>query len=91
MEIGCRSVEEASTHPWDFTEVLKWNEEEQANFYRSCLDTFLPSPYFAGVFWWDWPTFIYNDRAAAEQDKGFSIHLKKAEQVVKEYNQKFSK
>jgi hypothetical protein len=28
MEIGCRSVEGASIHPWDFTEVLKWNEQE---------------------------------------------------------------
>jgi hypothetical protein len=55
------------------------------------MDVFLPSPYFAGVFWWDWPTFSYSDRKAAEQDKGFSIHLKKAEKIVKEYNNKFGK
>lgn len=84
MEVGCRSVIEASKHPWDFTEKLDWNEEEQANFYKSCFEVFMDDPYFAGVFWWDWPTFIYQDRAAAEQDKGFSIHLKKAEQVVKD-------
>ena len=91
MEIGCRSVKEASTHPWDFTEDLAWDEDEQANFIKSCYDAFLPSPYFAGVFWWDWPTVSYTNRKAAEQDKGFSIHLKKAEEVMKDYAHKFSK
>lgn len=91
MEIGCRSVKEASTHPWDFTEDLAWDENEQATFIKSCYDVFLPSPYFAGVFWWDWPTVSYTDRRAAEQDRGFSIHLKKAEEVMKDYARKFSK
>lgn len=85
MEIGCRSVEGASSHPWDFTMELPWNEKEQADFYRSCLDTFVGDKNFAGVFWWDWPTFIYSDRSDAEKDKGYSIHLKEAEKVVKDY------
>ena len=90
MEIGCRSVEQASTHPWDFTEDLPFNEQEQADFYKSCYDVFLPSPYFAGVFWWDWPTKLYNEDKAKE-DKGFCIYGKAAEQVVREYNTKFNK
>lgn len=89
MEIGCRSVNQASMHPWDFTENLPWNEDEQANFYKSCMDVFLKSSYFAGMFWWDWQTFTYLTREEAEKDKGFSIHLKKAEDVVKEYSQRF--
>lgn len=90
MEIGCRSVEGATEHPWDFTEDLPWSEEEQANFYKSCFEVFMDDPYFAGVFWWDWPTFIYNTREEAEQNKDFAIHLKKAEEVVKEYYSKYS-
>ena len=90
MEIGCRSVEQASVHPWDFTEDLPFNEQEQADFYKSCYDIFLPSPYFAGVFWWDWPTKLYN-KDKAKEDKGFCIYGKAAEQVVREYNLKFNR
>lgn len=90
MEIGCRSVEQASVHPWDFTEDLPFNEQEQADFYKSCYDVFLPSPYFAGIFWWDWPTKLYNEDKAKE-DKGFCIYGKAAEQVVREYNLKFNR
>lgn len=85
MEIGCRSVSGCSITPWDFTLNLKWNEEEQANFYESCLEVFMDEDKFAGVFWWDWPTYCYSDRKDAEQDNGFNIHLKKAEDVVKKY------
>ena len=38
---------------------------------------------FAGMFWWDWPTFIYTSREDALQDTGFNIHKKSAENVVK--------
>ena len=89
MEIGCRSVSEASIHPWDFTEQLPWNEEEQANFYQSCMEIFMDDEYFAGVFWWDWSTYIYNDVNEAKEDKGFNIHLKKAEKVVKDFYRKY--
>lgn len=90
MEIGCRSAETCSSMPWDFaTENLKWNEEEQALFYETCLQTFLNEPNFAGIFWWDWPTFIYDTREMALKDYGFNIHLKKAEDLVKWYYKKF--
>ena len=45
--------------------------------------------YFAGVFWWDWSTYIYNDVNEAKEDKGFNIHLKKAEKVVKDFYRKY--
>lgn len=91
MEIGCRSATGCSTMPWDYSETqLPFNEEEQANFYESCLDVFLTEPNFAGMFWWDWPIVSYNSREEALQDTGFSIHLKKAESIVKKaYNQYF--
>jgi hypothetical protein len=41
-------------------------------------------PRFAGVFWWDWSTFIYDSQQEADKDIGFNIHLKKAEKVLKE-------
>lgn len=79
MEIGCRSVDFASQHPWDFTEDLPVNEGEQYFFYKSCMDTFLNDPHFAGVFWWDWSTFLKEDDAT-----GFSIYKKRTETYLKE-------
>lgn len=86
MEIGCRSAEGCATMPWDFTHMhFPWSEEEQANFYHSCLSVFSDKPWFGGVFWWDWSTKIYDDRETAEKDLGFNIHLKKAETVIRQH------
>jgi hypothetical protein len=86
MEVGCRSAKGCAAMPWDFTHTkLPYSEEEQANFYESCLKVFSKEPRFAGVFWWDWSTFIYNDEKTAKKDTGFNIHLKKAEDVIKKY------
>ncbi|MCL1867180.1 MAG: glycosyl hydrolase family 53, partial [Oscillospiraceae bacterium] len=85
MEIGCRSAKGCSAMPWDFAHKdLPFDEEEQADFYESCLDVFMKEERFAGVFWWDWSTFIYDTAEKARNDCGFNIHLKKAELVIKE-------
>lgn len=89
MEIGCRSAKGCAAMPWDFTQDFKWNEDEQALFYETCMDVFMDEPNFAGIFWWDWSTYIYNDRQSAIQDFGYNIHLKKAEQIVKKYYNKY--
>lgn len=79
MEIGCRSVVSASRHPWDFTADLAYDEWEQKHFYESCMDVFLDDPYFAGVFWWDWPTILPDTLG-----KDFYIHGKVTEEYLKE-------
>lgn len=86
MEIGCRSAKGCAMMPWDFThEEFEWSEEEQANFYDSCLSSFYDKDWFAGVFWWDWGTEIYRTEKEALEDKGFNIHLKKAEKIMKDW------
>jgi hypothetical protein len=85
MEIGCRSAKGCSAMPWDFGHgEFPWSEDEQADFYESCLDVFMGEKRFEGIFWWDWSTFIYDSKEQARKDLGFNIHLKKAEKVVKE-------
>lgn len=85
IEIGCRSAHGCATMPWDFTHKdLPYSENEQANFYRSALEAFWNEPWFAGYFWWDWSTKLYELEGAA-MDCGFDIYGKKAEQVLKEY------
>lgn len=89
MEIGCRSALGCATMPWDFTHTeFEHNEEEQANFYDSCLEAFHQEPWFAGAFWWDWSTEVYDTPEEAGKDNGFDIHLKKAEQIIKDWYQK---
>ncbi len=86
IEIGCRSAYSCATMPWDFSHTdLPHDEEEQAAFYDSCLATFANEPWFGGVFWWDWSTFIYETKQAAQKENGFNIHLKKAEDVLKKW------
>ena len=86
IEIGCRSAKGCATMPWDFQHrEFPHDEDEQANFFDSCLKVFGDQEWFGGVFWWDWSTFIYDDKENAEQDNGFNIHLKKAEDVLKEW------
>jgi hypothetical protein len=87
-EIGCRSAKGCATMPWDFTHrEFPYDENEQANFYSSCLRTFFNEPWFAGFFWWDWSTTIY-DADKVNNNLGFNIHGKKAEQVLKEWYSK---
>jgi len=86
IEIGCRSAKGCAAIPWDFSHMeYPYSEEEQADFYESCLDVFTKEEKFAGVFWWDWSTYIYDNREAASKDLGFNIHLKKAEDVIKKF------
>lgn len=81
MEVGCRSVKGASQHPWDFTQELKYSECEQEDFYRSCMNIFYDDPYFAGVFWWDWPTNL-----PKKKDKEFYIYQKQTERYLTDFN-----
>jgi hypothetical protein len=85
MEIGCRSAAGCAAMPWDFTHrEYPYDEDEQANFYGSCLRAFDGEDWFAGCFWWDWYTFL----PTAKNELGFSVYGKKAEQVVKNYYNK---
>lgn len=89
MEIGCRSAKGCAMMPWDFTHTeYPRSEEEQANFYESCLKVMSKRDWFDGFFWWDWSTHIYHTKEEATRDVGFNIHMKKAEEVVKEWYKK---
>ena len=82
MEIGCRSARGCAMMPYDFSHrEFPYDEDEQANFYESCLRSMWNEPWFAGFFWWDWYTYL----PEAQQEMGFSIAGKKAEKIVREW------
>ncbi len=83
MEIGCRSAKGCAAMPWDFMHrELPEDEQEQADFYDSCLTVMSKEPSFEGVFWGDWSPKIYSTREEAAKNKGFNIYLKRAEDVL---------
>ena len=89
IERGCRSALGCAQMPWDFVhQEFPVNEEEQANFYESSLSVMSNEDWFMGYFWWDWSTWIYSSKEEAQKDKGFNIHLKKAEEVIKKWYSK---
>ncbi len=82
MEIGCRSARGCAMMPYDFSHrEFPYDEEEQARFYESCFLSMWNEPWFAGFFWWDWPTKLF----LREQDTGFSVAGKKAERIIKDW------
>ena len=85
MEIGCRSARGCACQPWDFRMGhLPYDEEEQANFYESCLETFENEEFFGGFFWWDWNVHV-SEENARPNDTGFTVYRKKAAQVLKSF------
>ena len=82
MEIGCRSAKGCAMMPYDFNhKEFPYDEDEQANFYESCIQTFWDKKWFGGFFWWDW----YTKLPAASHETGFSIFGKKAEKVIRDW------
>lgn len=85
-EIGMRSEKNCSAYPWDCDSArnMPADQEEQADFYDTAMETFWNEPWFCGFFWWDWPAILY-DIKAAENDKNFCAYGKKAEKVLKSW------
>ncbi len=82
MEIGCRSASGCAMIPYDFSHhEYPYDEDEQANFYESCMRSMWNEPWFAGFFWWDWYTKI----PTRQPELGFSVVGKKTEQLLKEW------
>lgn len=85
-EIGMRSEKNCSAYPWDFdsTRNMPVDQQEQADYYDTVMETFWDEPWFSGFFWWDWPAILY-DIDKAKDDKNFCAYGKEAEQVLKKW------
>ena len=85
-EIGVRNERGCTMYPWDFRyrPEMPYDEQEQADFYLSAMETMWDEPYFRGFFWWDWKAVLPPPEKAKE-NKDFTIYGKKAESVLKEW------
>jgi len=78
-EIGCMSAQHSSTRPNDWTFGGEVDEEEQAEWYKEMFAETLRRDWCGGYGLWSWQTDL-----TEHDDKGYSLHGKMAETVVKE-------
>lgn len=85
-EIGVRNEQGCTEYPWDFHNRPEKpiDEDEQARFYETALETFWDVPWFSGFFWWDWRAKLPSPESA-NKDRDFGIYMKKAESVLKKW------
>ena len=85
-EIGVRNERGCTEYPWDFKhrEDVVLDEDEQALFYETAMESYWDEPWFSGFFWWDWKA-ILPPAEKANEDKDFGIYMKKAESVLREW------
>ncbi len=84
IELGSMSAKKATTAPWGVDRESPYDGEEQANFYEAVLHVFWDEPWFVGYSWWIWRASLY-DKQSAENNKGFCIYGKPAEDVLKKW------
>lgn len=85
-EIGVRNERGCTEYPWDFKhrEDVVLDEDEQALFYETAMESYWDEPWFSGFFWWDWKAKL-PPAEKANEDRDFGIYMKKAESVLREW------
>jgi len=58
-EIGYRSGDGANKQPWNWTETMKPDLQEQFDCYLAAFQTFWSKPWFYGFYWWIWEGYSY--------------------------------
>jgi hypothetical protein len=78
-EIGYPNVDRAAWEPWNFAAPGAANPQAQANAYQAAIETFTDQSWFAGFFWWEWPTNLLQSGPDATD---YVLAGKPAEQIV---------
>ncbi|MGB7294909.1 MAG: hypothetical protein WBC70_04905 [Candidatus Aminicenantales bacterium] len=79
-EIGYRSIDGASMHPWDWEIEGSVDLKEQEDCYRAALESVYNEPWFAGIYWWSWSPDPFE---GGPEDTGYSPHGKPAEDLLR--------
>jgi hypothetical protein len=81
-EIGYRSLDGASMHPWDWQIEGRVDLQEQEDCYRAAFESLSDESWFAGIFWWSWSPDPFE---GGPDDTGYSPHGKPAEDVLRSW------
>jgi hypothetical protein len=81
-EIGYRSEPNTASHPGVWATSALVDQAAQANAYEAAFEAFAGRPWFAGMYWWNWPAAL----PASGQDSDYPPYLKPAESVMTSWN-----
>lgn len=81
-EIGYRSTANCWINPHAEAGTRPFSEKDQARAYRITCETLREENFWAGIFWWKWPSYL---SYGGDEHKGFSPYGKEAEAVVADF------
>ncbi len=81
-EIGFPNVVGTGTQPWEETSDRPRAPQEQADCYEAIFRVFYKRPWFAGMFWWKWPS---DGRSGGLADGSYTPAGKPAEQILRKW------
>lgn len=81
-EIGYRSVDYATRHPWKYDHQPPINLQLQASAYAAFFDAVWTQRWFAGVYWWKWRSSL-DDGGPSDSD--YTPRGKPAENILRRY------
>jgi hypothetical protein len=79
-EIGYRSLDGSSQHPWDPNIGGIVDLQEQADAYQATFESVYNQPWFAGMYWWAWETDLFQGGPC---DYKYTPYDKPAEEVLR--------
>jgi hypothetical protein len=79
-EIGYRSQDGASQHPWDAQISGTVDLQEQADAYQATFESVFDQSWFAGMYWWAWETDLFQGGPC---DDDYTPYDKPAEDVLR--------
>ncbi len=83
-ELGYRSADFATQHPWLVDREAAVNLDLQVAAYEAFFEAVWPQPWFGGVYWWKWFT---RPAHGGPDDSDYSPRAKPAERVLRRHYQ----
>ena len=89
-EIGCTSTFGAAKSPAAYKVATSYDEDEQANYLEAVMRVFSEESWWHGLYWWKWDEQIARPWILDPSlgDRGFGVHGKKAQSVMKSWFEK---
>jgi hypothetical protein len=81
-EIGYRSMQGAASRPGDYWSSAPPDPQDQETAYQAVFESVYRSPWFAGMFWWNWDV---DPAAGGMQDAGYTPQNKPAENIIHDW------
>lgn len=81
-EIGYRSEPDTASHPAVWSTLPAYDMAAQANAYTAAFQAFAGKPWFAGMYWWNWPATL----PANGWNSDYPPIMKPAETVMSTFN-----